>query len=165
MADKPLLQLVNLMSGALGYETPASEAERKRVEAANEKKRRADRLEIPPGFVEGSETWEAARLHNWPLVENLPPTTPAPAQGDMFATAPAPLARRYDLAEEFMEEAFPIRLGGDPPDGAEDTETLCFEHSAPFAWDEEHVLTSCSRGWCLIERGRWADGWRHCPGC
>ena len=162
MTDR-LLQLYNLMSGGLDSETPASAAERERVEKANEGKRPSGRIKIPPGFVEGSEAWNVARHFDWPLLEMLPTVDPEP-QGDMFADAP-PLARRFVLDNDFMDTGFPIRVGGEPPDGAVDSEELCMECSAPFAWDAEHVLTACPRGWCLIERSRWQEGWRHCPGC
>ena len=158
--------LVWLMNGSFDFETEASAAQLERVRTEDAGKPERKRRKVPCGFVEGSDAHEAAALVGWPLVplgrgdEHLP----AAPQGDLFAPAPEPLAERYALDESWLESAFPLAWGGDAPADRAGVDTDA-EHHTALAWDEDGVMTSCPRGYCLIDRERWCEGWRCCPGC
>ena len=161
-----LNSLACLMNGSFEYETPESAAQLERVRDEDADKPARKRRQPPGGFVEGSDAHEAAALAGWPLValgrgdEHMPP----PPQGDLFTAAPEALAERYELDESWLDSAFPLAWGGEPPADAAGPDHDA-EHGAALAWDEDGVLTSCPRGCCVIDRERWADGWRCCPGC
>lgn len=149
MARERFEALQGLMTGSLSGETAESERERE-MEA---RKPKGARRPVPDGFVENSEAWQAARLIGWPL--EIKPT--GEGQAEMFET----LTPRFAIDTEWEHE-LPIALGGDEPDDAyRDLE----EAGTCIGWDEERVLFWCPRGVCSIERDRWQEGWRHCPGC
>ena len=165
MPDR-LMTLVNLMNGSLEYETGASAAQLERIRDEDADKPAAKRRKPPTGFVEGSDAHEAAALIGWPLValgrgdEHMP----APPQGDLFSVAPEALAERYELDEAWLETAFPVDYGGAAPAdrASEDTDA---ENGTALAWDADSVMLSCPRGCCVVDRERWGEGWRRCPGC
>ena len=154
----PLDALARLLNGYSSYETPASLAARRSIEASNRTLTNHRAIPTAPGFVRDSEAWQDARLLDAPLIEiRLGP----PRTRDLFGPAEHP---RFTIDESFLD--YPLALGGPPPAGYEQPPYPLLEpFVGAFAWDEERVLLHCPRGACLVPRSRWERGIRSCPGC
>ena len=143
--------LLGLLVGYLSDETAESERELRR----EARKPKAERRAIPHGFVEKSETWEAAQLLGLPIIEAK---STDDVQEDMFE---APLTPRFLINVDWLDE-IPMAFGGEPPDDVFDEPE---ELGTCIAWDDKYVMFWCPRGVCSIERSQWDQGWRDCPGC
>ena len=154
----PLDALLNTLYESGNPETPESAAERAAWNEDNAKRPRRRRRPPLPGFAEGSERWHDALLAQVPLVEyDLAAATPQPGLFDPQLTP------RYGIDEAHLY-ASPYAYAGPPPDGAGDFDEL-IDHHTPIAWDQTRVMCACPRAMCLIDRKRWNQGYRFCPGC
>ena len=117
-------------------------------------------------FPRGSDAHRAAETAGLEI-EEVEQHVEDVEQADLFAPPPAERAETLRVDLQWIFGKMPFDYGGERVADACDAEEDPGDDGVgvALAWDERQVLAACPRGYCLLNRSEWQDGYRFCRGC
>ena len=145
----------SIQQESVNSETPESEKELLTVQTWNESVRPKQQVELPYGFAVGS------KLHQFCLEAGVK-INPVLIANNFDLFAPEISVERYEIDDKYLYENVPFDYSSNPK-----MDSVMFEGEDDQVWgfDDKHVMFSCPRGVCRIERKYWEQGFRQCMGC